>query len=87
MIEVVTAVLVLFILQSLSSPGNPVPECGWLACFPCRLRAWSARCPAADASLAGRAQRALRNMMEAMFVFIPLALPAIVSGKDTRASP
>ena len=33
-------------------------------------------------AMAGRAQRALRNIMEAMFVFVPLALLAIVSGKE-----
>mgnify|MGYP001818982997 FL=1 len=32
--------------------------------------------------MAGHRWRALRNMMEAMFVFVPLALLAIVSGKD-----
>jgi uncharacterized MAPEG superfamily protein len=82
MIEVVTAVLVLFILQTFLPPAIQYLGADGSLASRATVALGPRDTPPPMPVMAGRAQRALRNMMEAMFVFIPLALLAIVSGKD-----
>ena len=82
MIEVVTAVLVLFIVQTFLPPAIQYLGADGSLASRAAVALGPRDAPPPMPAMAERAQRALRSMMEAMFVFIPLALLAIVSGKD-----
>ncbi len=82
MIEVMIAVLVLFIVQTFLPPA--IQYLGADGSFASRATvALGPRDkPPPVPAVAGRARRALDNMMEALIVFLPLALLAIMTGKD-----